>query len=68
MVLALERKCAPILSIVARKHLGDAKPDVLFMCFGMADSFAGQAGLPEFTKTLLGSKPVSGFSIVKRAA
>src|SRR5260370_19929940 len=50
------------------KHLGGAKPDVLFMCFGMADSFAGQAGLPEFTKNLqtlikeYGSKQYNGKS------
>ena len=34
------------------KHLADAKADVIFMCFGMADSFAGAAGLPVFTKHL----------------
>jgi putative heme-binding domain-containing protein len=50
------------------KHLGDAKPDVLFMCFGMADSFAGEAGLPAFKKNLqtliteYGSKKYNGNS------
>jgi len=33
-------------------HLAEAKADVLLMCFGMADSFAGKAGLEDFDKNL----------------
>jgi putative heme-binding domain-containing protein len=34
------------------KHLGDVKADVIFLCLGMADSFAGEAGLEQFAKDL----------------
>ncbi|MCI0376454.1 MAG: GDSL-type esterase/lipase family protein [Gemmataceae bacterium] len=34
------------------KLLAETKADVIFMCFGMADSFAGEAGLADFTKNL----------------
>lgn len=34
------------------KHLTDARADVVFLCFGMVDSFQGEAGLTAFTKSL----------------
>jgi putative heme-binding domain-containing protein len=50
------------------KHLGDVKADVIFLCLGMADSFAGQEGLEQFNKDLrallkaYGSKKYNGKS------
>jgi hypothetical protein len=34
------------------QHLTAAKADVIFLCLGMADSFAGAAGLADFEKNL----------------
>lgn len=34
------------------QHLKEAKADVIVMCFGMADSFAGKAGLDDFKTNL----------------
>jgi hypothetical protein len=34
------------------KHLKDAQADVIVMCFGMTDSFAGPAGVEKFAKDL----------------
>ena len=33
-------------------HLAEAKADVIFLCYGMNESFAGEAGLPRFERDL----------------